>query len=311
MGSPQGRHATEELEVNPLSVILVKSDSKGDRLLFRYPFNSDVKPVNHQKFNKKNPYALIANEDLLQSSSPLKSNVVKGTLTGLTDEVLSKLFAVKPELYERKFELKVNDVRFVGHPTLFQTVCADRNTVAGCSTLHGTQVTHSDAPSAILINTVFALHSHASHSVVKCYYDLSKRIGTALKHEEKRCCYVTCQTKEMISAHDEVAQKIADTTDTNCESPFELILRRSSLAKDLKKVFDELSSTGLVHIRINHWIEVSFCLPHKVHQTSYMRQGFIVEPDVIDKLRNFQFKPQSNFYRSSGSPKLFGIQSQS
>lgn len=66
---------------------------------------------------------------------------------------------------------------------------------------------HSETPSAILINTVFALHSYANHSIVKCYYDLSKRIGTALKHEEKRCCYVTNQTKEMIAAHDEVAQK--------------------------------------------------------------------------------------------------------
>lgn len=114
------------MEVNPLSVILVKSDSKGDRLLFRYPFSSDPKPVNNQKFNKKNPYALIVNEDLLQSSPLLTSNVVKGNLTGLTDEVLSKLFAVKPELYERKFELKVNDVRFVGHPTLFHSSGIDR-----------------------------------------------------------------------------------------------------------------------------------------------------------------------------------------
>lgn len=109
------------MEVNPLSVILVKSDSKGDRLLFRYPFSSDKKPVKNQKLNKKNPYALIFNEDLLQPSSLLTSNVVKGNLTGLTDELLSKLFAVKPELYERKFELKINDVRFVGHPTLFHS----------------------------------------------------------------------------------------------------------------------------------------------------------------------------------------------
>lgn len=78
--------------------------------------------------------------------------------------------------------------------------------------------------------------------------------------------------------------RIADTIDGSCESPFELILHRSSLAKDLKKVYDDLCSTGLVHIRINKWIEVSFCLPHKVHQSSYIKKGFVVEPDVIDKL---------------------------
>lgn len=113
------------MEVNPLSVILVKSDSKGDRLLFRYPFSTDNKPINHQKLCKKNPYALIVNAD--SQSPPLStSNISQGYLTGLTDEVLSKLFAVKPELYERKFELKVNDVRFVGHPTLFHSGILDR-----------------------------------------------------------------------------------------------------------------------------------------------------------------------------------------
>lgn len=77
--------------------------------------------------------------------------------------------------------------------------------------------------------------------------------------------------------------RMADAANKTFESPFELILRRSSLAKDLKKVYDDLSSTGLVQIRVNRWIEVSFCLPHKVHQTSYMKRGFVMEPDAIDK----------------------------
>ncbi|KAL0266798.1 UNVERIFIED_CONTAM: hypothetical protein PYX00_009246 [Menopon gallinae] len=273
------------MEVNPLSIILVKSDSKGDRLLFRYPFSSDAKPDNDQKNSRKNPYALIITEDLLQSLPLQTSNISKGNLTGLTDEVLSNLFAVKPELCERKFELKVNDVCFVGHPTLFQPGSIERSDscTGNIPTINGSSINHSDTPSAILINVVFALHSFANHSIVKCYYDLSKRIGIALKHEEKRCCYVTIQTKEMIAAHDEIAQKIADTANGNFESPYELILHRSSLAKDLKKVYDDLRTTGLVQIRVNKWIEVSFCLPHKVHQTYYMKKGFIIEPDSIDK----------------------------
>lgn len=79
--------------------------------------------------------------------------------------------------------------------------------------------------------------------------------------------------------------RMADTTSSNKTyvSPFELILSRSSLARDLKKVYDDLSSTGLVQIRVNRWIEVSFCLPHKVHQTSYMKRGFVMEPEAIYK----------------------------
>ena len=33
-------------------------------------------------------------------------------------QVLSNLFAVKSELCGKKFEIKINDIRFVGHPLL-------------------------------------------------------------------------------------------------------------------------------------------------------------------------------------------------
>ncbi|GLH09766.1 GATOR complex protein NPRL3 [Gryllus bimaculatus] len=99
------------VDPNPLNIILVKSDSKGDRLLFRYPYAADTRPESRQHNRRKNPYALTIAEDLLQSPPPQTSNISKGHLTGFTDEVLSTLFAVKAELCERKFELKVNDVR--------------------------------------------------------------------------------------------------------------------------------------------------------------------------------------------------------
>ncbi|XP_067011625.1 GATOR complex protein NPRL3 [Anabrus simplex] len=252
------------MEPNPLSIILVKSDSKGDRLLFRYPFAADIRPESSQKNRRKNPYALTVAEDLLQSPPPQTSNIHKGHLTGFSDEVLSNLFAVKPDLCERKFELKVNDVRFVGHPTLL---------MSGGSNVRSTNT--KDNPSIILINIVFALRATASHSIVKCYYDLSKRLGVALRHEERRCCYLSQQTKTMVTAHDEEEQN------EDSDSPFELILRRSSLALDLKNVYDDLSSTGLVHVRVNGWIEVSFCLPQKVHQ--FHRKDFIIEPDSINR----------------------------
>lgn len=77
------------------------------------------------------------------------SNINNGNLTGLTDEVLSTLFVVKPELCEQKFELKVNDVRFVGHPTLILS--------------RGLKEVNS-----MLFNIVFALQAQASHSIVRC-----------------------------------------------------------------------------------------------------------------------------------------------
>lgn len=69
------------MEVNPLSIILVKSDSKGDRLLFRYPYRLDT-PNDTNKLNKRrNPYSIISQEDILQSPPPQTSNIHQGIYT--------------------------------------------------------------------------------------------------------------------------------------------------------------------------------------------------------------------------------------
>ncbi|XP_017769595.1 PREDICTED: nitrogen permease regulator 3-like protein isoform X2 [Nicrophorus vespilloides] len=244
------------MEVNPLSIILVKSDSKGDRLLFRYPFHMQEKnePSNARR---RNPYTLPIVDDSLQTIPQPRSNINKCQLTGFTDEVLSSLFAVKPELCNRKFELKVNDVRFVSHPTLLQLRKKQLDT-SGC----------------LLINVVFALQALATHSVVKCYHDLSKLMGILLEHEETRCGYVNDEMQVMMTAHD-------DGYASNPDAAFLTILEKSILAKNLKKMYEDLCGTGLVNIRINRWIPLNFCLPQKVHQ--WHLQGKLVEPEDIDR----------------------------
>ncbi|KAG4074067.1 hypothetical protein HA402_014272 [Bradysia odoriphaga] len=243
------------MEVNPLSIILVKSDSKGDRLLFRYPFTIKSNESNQKK--KRHPYSLVTQEDVLQSPLPQTSNIHQGQLSGFTDEVLSTLFAVKPELCNQKFELKVNDVRFVAHPTYMQS---------------------------ILINIVFALHAQASYSIVKCYYELSKRLGHALVYEESRVGYLSDEMKLMAKIHDEIATTSAEnelTFPVQSLSAFDLILEQSSLAQCLKSIYHDLCTTGLLNTTINQWVTLSFCLPHKAHQAH--KKGIIVEPEKIDR----------------------------
>lgn len=65
------------------------------------------------------------------------------------------------------------------------------------------------------------------------------------------------------------------------ESPYEMILKKCSLAKDLKSIFNSLSTSGVINIMINKWIQVSFCLPQKVHQTH--KVGIVVNPETINK----------------------------
>uniref|UniRef100_A0A069DUL5 GATOR complex protein NPRL3 n=1 Tax=Panstrongylus megistus TaxID=65343 RepID=A0A069DUL5_9HEMI len=252
------------MDADPLSVILVKSDSKGDRLLFRFPYSAHEGQENGKQQHRKNPYALTVSESI-QGDPPIqKLNRTNGYLANFPDEVLSNLFAVKPELCESKFELKVNNVRFVGHPSLVQP-CVKRG--------------KSPNKPIILLNIVFALQASASHSIVKCYYELSKRLGTALKQEEKRCGYVNHQVKIMISAHDDCGR--SDESDGDGVDPFEMILEQSSLASDLKNIYTDLCTSGLVQIRINRTLPMSFCLPQKVHQLQ--NKDLMVDPETIEK----------------------------
>lgn len=72
--------------------------------------------------------------------------------------------------------------------------------------------------------------------------------------------------------------------ESDCEeSPYELILQRSSLARGLKFVFSNLSTSGIVNIMINKWIQVRFCLPQKVHQSH--KKGLLIDPEIIDRYK--------------------------
>lgn len=70
------------MEVNPLNIFFVKSDSKGDRLLFRYPYTTESKDENKQKRSgRHNTYAINSTEDLLQNTQSQTSNICKGNFS--------------------------------------------------------------------------------------------------------------------------------------------------------------------------------------------------------------------------------------
>ena len=73
--------------------------------------------------------------------------------------------------------------------------------------------------------------------------------------------YLTEQASILINAQDEVA---AIPNGERVESPFALALRRSSLARSLKKGFDGITERGVCEVSINGWPHVHYCIPQKV-----------------------------------------------
>ncbi|XP_056143532.1 GATOR complex protein NPRL3 isoform X2 [Lampris incognitus] len=246
---------------SPISVILVSSGSRGNKLLFRYPFQRAAECPSTLTAKQRSPYVLNTTGDVLEDQDGDSR---------FSDIILATILATKSDMCGKKFELKIDNVRFVGHPTLLQPP-------------HIIQVSKTDPspkremPTMILFSVVFALRANADPSVISCMHNLSRRIAIALQHEERRCQYLTREAKLMLAVQDEITTMTE--TDESPQSPFRQILPKCKLARDLKEAYDSLCTTGMVRLHINNWLEVSFCLPHKIHRIG----GNHIPPEALER----------------------------
>ncbi|XP_068381296.1 GATOR1 complex protein NPRL3 isoform X4 [Eschrichtius robustus] len=245
---------------SPISVILVSSGSRGNKLLFRYPFQRSQEHPASQTSKPRSRYAVNSTREHAEDQDGDSR---------FSDVILATILATKSEMCGQKFELKIDNVRFVGHPTLLQHALG--------------QVSKTDpspkreAPTMILFNVVFALRANADPSVINCLHNLSRRIATVLQHEERRCQYLTREAKLILALQDEVSA-MADAND-GPQSPFHHILPKCKLARDLKDAYDSLCTSGVVRLHVNSWLEVSFCLPHKIHYAATS----LIPPEAIER----------------------------
>ncbi|XP_035694844.1 GATOR complex protein NPRL3-like isoform X2 [Branchiostoma floridae] len=253
-------------DCSPISIILVSSGSlRGDRLLFRYPYQElPCKPAISP--------AVATNPYVLREADCSGSTSNQG-LTGYTDKILATLMATKTELAGEKFELKVDNLRFVGHPTLLHQI----SSFTDLSKSEGPSPRREPSP-IILFNIVFVIQANVSPSLNQYYHDLSKRLALAIRHEEWRCGYLNKQAQIMRDVHDEVSAMPEDSAPA---SPFQHMIPRCDLARELRDVYTGLCDAGIVNIRINSWILVSFCLPHKVHNNNV--DATKIEPEAVER----------------------------
>ena len=97
-----------------------------------------------------------------------------------------------------------------------------------------------------------------------------------MKHEERRVAYLSEEAKIMTSAHDDLSGMLDELLDTH----YQTVLQQSQLAGELRRVYEDLQTSGIVHLRINNWILVSCCLPQKIYHLHDV--GLVIEPSTID-----------------------------
>lgn len=88
--------------------------------------------------------------------------------------------------------------------------------------------------------------------------------------------YLSEEAKVMTSTHDDLSSGL---TDDSSDVPYHLILQRSQLARDLRRIYEDLQISGKIHLRINRWILISCCLPQKIYHL--LDPGLVIEPGDI------------------------------
>ena len=83
----------------------------------------------------------------------------------------------------------------------------------------------------------------------------------------------------MTTVHDYIATLPEDSI----ESPYGNILERSQLAQHLSQIYNGLGQHVEVHLNLNNWIEINFCLPHNLHYVQVGSKALTMEPDAILK----------------------------
>ncbi|XP_071965277.1 GATOR1 complex protein NPRL3-like isoform X2 [Antedon mediterranea] len=258
------------LTSTPIGLILVSSGSRGEKLLFKYPYQENKSEEHVENAKHSSPYALPTEDDDLHyfSGKSPSDYTVLGKLYGFSDKILPVILC-NASLCGKRFELTVDDVKFVGHPTgINERDMKNSRKYQKSSKREETTMT--------MFSLVFVLNDNADVSVIHCYHDLCKRLALALKHEEKRCGYLSHEAKTMLAVHDEVTAMPEDSE----TSPYGLMLTRSKLCEDLRSIYLGLCDTGVTRVHINNWIEVSFCLPHKVHKVDQMLS---IKSDIVEK----------------------------
>jgi hypothetical protein len=71
-----------------------------------------------------------------------------------------------------------------------------------------------------------------------------------------------------VALHDEFCTEPAEDKEQEeliQEKIFAKSLKKSYLAQLLKTVYDDVVKTGCTFVPVNDWIQISFCLPQKIH----------------------------------------------
>ncbi|KAB0401613.1 hypothetical protein E2I00_007271, partial [Balaenoptera physalus] len=249
---------------SPISVILVSSGSRGNKLLFRYPFQRSQEHPASQTSKPRSRYAVNSTREHAEDQdgdSSLKVTLRKESVCSCLVSMV--LFPSQRAVSSRRWAVGCRRTVFQGETPTGEAKSSGCGGCVSQNVFDGIGV--GSACATIELAVASLLQANADPSVINCLHNLSRRIATVLQHEERRCHRVLCVT--ILAAND------------GPQSPFHHILPKCKLARDLKDAYDSLCTSGVVRLHVNSWLEVSFCLPHKIHYAATS----LIPPEAIER----------------------------
>uniref|UniRef100_A0A1I8F1T6 GATOR complex protein NPRL3 n=1 Tax=Macrostomum lignano TaxID=282301 RepID=A0A1I8F1T6_9PLAT len=185
----------------------------------------------------------------------------------LRDEALASILSAKAVMTQRAFEIKVDDVVFLGYseslaagavgvsnkgdsscpasiPDAGSTASSTGSAGSGSPQQRRKSAAGSSSISTFCI--IFAVRCCAPKSINKLYIQLARQLTTALRHEEQRCKFLHAQ-QELIN------QLMAELEDARQQRRqiLDRLNERSQLCRSLTSVFCQLRRGGRVSLRLN------------------------------------------------------------
>ncbi|CAJ0600840.1 unnamed protein product [Cylicocyclus nassatus] len=267
----------------PMGILLATKGTAGDRLLFLYP----PSPSNSQK-SESRAKPLVDSISKTDRDCKLKTctaptsaaqlpilmtmqNAKKsGEMSFPTQFILStcmlaNILSVKDSVVDAPFELKVDNVRFAGHPK---------------------KLTRASEGSSTIFSIVFVLPASVNSHLVESFQSLSKKLALAIDSLQTQRGYFAEQERIMRSALDEFEAEVSSRPESDqsfLNIPWDTIRGKSALAELLTKVFTDVGRTGVVQVFVDNFIEVGFCVQSRALAHAHLTPKNRAEIDRIVK----------------------------
>lgn len=291
---------------SPESNVQCKHDTKRPEGALNLPSRKDSidQPFCDASANETaNSEFSMANEDDGEGiySDEFKKQLLYDTVLGFDTSLIANIFSPKPALCNKRFQLGIQNLTFIGLPTLVPT-CDGATQPSSSSLSVFPEVTSARSPDLYassfsdvssysqitMFHVVFVLQPlpaangrQESHSFDDTLFEnIVVPYTAALKREQARCDYIRCNAETIMSLMD-LAKESGHSRDTLMRN----ILQTSTLAQEIAQIFNSITMGTVAQLCINNYIHLALQIPPRLKHCARRGGALIVHPTQSNSLQ--------------------------